>query len=224
MPEECFGLLETSLRSHSFLFYAPVFNYIDWLDECTTADWVQAYELYADQLRLLQWWYPGKRWVLKTPFHLWAVDALCTVFPDALIVQQHRTPAACVASFCSLTQTAFKPIAPGIGPEHIGQITLRYLRDALARNAAARTALDAQRFVDIPYEDLVADPMGCARQVYQAAGIEPDPQALRCMQDWLPVQATARGGKRHDYRLDAFGLTDAQVNEAFAPYSAFVGR
>ena len=39
VPEECFGLLETSLRSHSFLFHAPVFGYLDWLDGCTDADW-----------------------------------------------------------------------------------------------------------------------------------------------------------------------------------------
>ncbi len=223
VPEECFGLLETSLRSHSFLFYAPVFDYIDWLDGCTVADWTEVYELYADQLRLLQWWYPGERWVLKTPFHLWAVDALCAVFPDALIVQQHRTPAACVASFCSLTETAFKPIAPGIDRQRIGQITLRYLRDALARNAAARASLGPERFVDIPYDDLVSDPMACAHRVYRAAGVEPDAGALRRMEDWLPVQARSRGGKRHDYSLDAFGLSEAQVDGAFAPYSAFVG-
>ncbi|MFV2033163.1 MAG: sulfotransferase, partial [Gammaproteobacteria bacterium] len=99
-PEECFGLLETSLLSHSFTFYGPVTEYLDWLGTRNNNDWKAAYALYADQLRLLQWWAPADRWVLKTPFHMWAVDALCATFPDALIVQQHRDPATCVASYC----------------------------------------------------------------------------------------------------------------------------
>ncbi|MEL7450407.1 MAG: sulfotransferase [Pseudomonadota bacterium] len=220
-PEECFGLLETTLHSHSFLFVAPVFEYIDWLDTCSEETWQAVYAMYADQLRLLQWWNPGERWVLKTPFHMWAVDALCKTFPDAIFVQQHRDPLACVASFCSLTETAFATITTGISRERIGQTALRYLRDALARNVAARNANDPARFIDIPYTELVADPLAAALRVYDAAGIEPTDEGVASMKAWLPEQAKSRGGKKHDYNLDDFGLSPEEIHEAFAPYAAF---
>ncbi len=70
LSEECFGLLDTSFLSHSFVFCAPVVGYLDWLDERDSEDWIAAYQVYADQIRLLDWWSPGERWVLKTPFHM----------------------------------------------------------------------------------------------------------------------------------------------------------
>jgi hypothetical protein len=223
-PEECFGLLETTMLSHSFMFYAPVLDYLDWLDGRSDEEWRQAYALYADQLRLLHWWSPAQRWVLKTPFHMWAVDALCATFPDALVVQQHRSPASCVASFCSLVAEAYAPIVGRVDRAQIGRMAMRYLRDALARNAAARARLPARRFIDIDYRDLVADPVACARRVYDAAGVEWTPAAESAMRAWLERQSKSRGaGAEHRYALADYGLDDAEVDAAFAPYAAWNG-
>lgn len=224
-PEECFGLLETTMLSHSFMFYAPVLDYLEWLDARSDEDWREAYALYADQIRLLHWWWPGERWVLKTPFHMWAVDALCATFPDALIVQQHRAPASCVASFCSLVAEAYAPIVGRVDRAQIGRMAMRYLRDALARNAAARARLPAERFIDIDYRDLVADPVGCARRVYDAAGVEWTLVAENAMRGWLERQASSRGAKsEHRYALADYGLDDDEVEAAFAPYAAWNAR
>jgi hypothetical protein len=223
-PEECFGLLETSLLSHSFMFYAPVLDYLEWLDGRTAADWRAAYGLYADQLRLLHWWAPAQRWVLKTPFHMWAVDALCDTFPDALIVQQHRSPAACVASFCSLVAEAYAPIVSRVDRLEIGRMSMRYLHDALARNAAARARLPAERFIDIDYPELMADPIACTRRVYAAVGAELSARVEERMRTWLASQAKARSGGEHRYALADYGLEAGDVDAAFAPYAAFNER
>jgi hypothetical protein len=50
LPEECFGLLETSLMSHSFMFYAELPAYLEWLGARGAGEWRRAYEIYADQL------------------------------------------------------------------------------------------------------------------------------------------------------------------------------
>jgi len=224
-PEECFGLLETSMLSHSFMFYAPVLEYLDWLDRRTPEEWRAAYALYADQLRLLQWWYPAERWVLKTPFHMWAVDALCATFPDALIVQQHRSPAECVASFCSLVAEAYAPIVTRVDRVEIGRMSMRYLRDALARDAAARASLPPERFIDIDYRDLVTSPIACARRVYAAAGTELAEPVEQRMREWLANQAKSRkSGGEHHYSLADYGLEADEVDAAFAPYAAFNER
>lgn len=222
LPEECFGLLETSLMSHSFMFYGPVLSYLDWLDERTDQDWLDVYRLYLNQVKLLHWWWPGERWVLKTPFHLWAVGALLETVPNAIVVQQHRSPATCVASFCSLTATAYRPILGNFDTHAIGRLALRYLRDALARNAAARERLGRGRFVDIDYDDLIADPIGSVERVYDAAGATLTQEAEGRMRDWLAEQRDQRkSGSGHAYALEDYGLNSAEVEEVFAPYSRF---
>lgn len=224
VPEECFGLLETAMMSHSFVFYGPCSSYVDWLDGRSEAEWIDTYSLYADQLRLLQWWYPGERWVLKTPFHLWAVDAILAVFPDALIVQQHRSPAKCVASYCSLTAAAYGPILTRVDRGAIGRMALRYLRDALARNAAARARLPADRFADIDYRDLMNDPMACVQQVYAHAGLDLSDEGEQAMRAYLVRERESHPGRRHEYSLADYGLEDAEVEEAFAAYAVFNER
>ena len=41
--------------------------------------------------------------MLKNPSHMTALDALMTVYPDALIVYTHRDPVTCIASSGSLS-------------------------------------------------------------------------------------------------------------------------
>lgn len=221
LPEECFGLIETSLISHSFMFYGPVTEYLDWLDTLDEEVWREAYELYADQLRLLQWWYPGERWVLKTPFHMWAVEAVRAVFPDALIVQQHRSPATCTASFCSLTAAAYGPIVSQVDKGAIGAMALRYLRDATTRNAEARKRLGPDGFIDVDYHELVSDPVACAGRIYEALDLPFSDEVERKMRHWLLVQAATRKKEKHKYRLEEYGLEQAEVDSAFAAYEAF---
>ena len=55
-------------------------------------DWTDAYARHKQNLQLIGLNDPEKRWVLKNPSHMTALDALMTVYPDALIVYTHRDP------------------------------------------------------------------------------------------------------------------------------------
>ena len=217
LPEECFGLLETSMLSHSFMFHAPVTEYLDWLDDRNGDEWKSAYNVYADQLRLLQWWWPGERWVCKSGFHLWSVDALCDIFPDAVIVQQHRSSVQCMASFCSLMEMAYRPILKRVDCHQIGQLALRYMSSALRRNAAARHRVGPHRFIDIDFRELTASPVDCVRRVYDFAGLKLRKSVQRRMSDWLAAQSKVA---KHDYELEKYGLSEEQVEAAFSSYSS----
>ena len=43
------------------------------------------------------------QWLLKSPAHLWQLDALVAEYPDALIVQTHRDPLNVISSISALT-------------------------------------------------------------------------------------------------------------------------
>ena len=56
-------------------------TYSQWL---AAQDWTPAYRRYRRNLQLIGLNDAGKRWVLKNPSHLHALDALMATFPDAL--------------------------------------------------------------------------------------------------------------------------------------------
>ena len=70
---------------------------------CNEQDWTDAYARHKENLQLVGLNDPEKRWVLKNPSHMTALDALMAVYPDALIVYTHRDPVVCIASSCSLS-------------------------------------------------------------------------------------------------------------------------
>lgn len=98
LPEECFGLLEPSFLSPSFLFWAPLGRYFGWLETRGQEDWRRAYDIYAAGLSRMG----HGRWLMKSPVHMWGLSALLERFPDALVVQIHRERGDAVASFRKL--------------------------------------------------------------------------------------------------------------------------
>ena len=181
LAEECFGLLETSLLSHSFMFYADVSSYLDWLDTRDEEDWRAAYDIYAAQLRLLHWWYPGRRWVLKSPVHLWNLDVLLHTFPLATVIQLHRDPANATHSFRSLLTAYRQVMCKTADPVAIGAEVARYTCAALERAVTARRRFDASRFIDLEFADLISDPMTCVQAIYARIGAWLTPAAAAAM-------------------------------------------
>jgi hypothetical protein len=79
--EECWQLLQQSMRSISFETLAHVPGYSAWLRE---QDWTGAYRRHRSNLQLIGLHDGDRRWVLKNPSHLFALGALLTVYPDAV--------------------------------------------------------------------------------------------------------------------------------------------
>ena len=67
-----------------------------------------SFRRYKDVLRLVGL-NDERRWLLKNPSHVFGIDALLAVFPDACIVQTHRHPAASLASLVNLLGNVMQP-------------------------------------------------------------------------------------------------------------------
>jgi hypothetical protein len=100
-------------------------------------------------------------------------------------------------------------------------MAMRYLSGALSRNVAARHRFGPERFIDIDYDELVAEPITSAQRVYRALGLELAPAVEAPMRNWLRDQVRSRTGARHSYSLDEFGLDPDQVDALFESYSGF---
>ena len=211
--EECWRLLRQTGKSNSYESLANVPRYTEWL---AAQDWTDAYARHKQNLQLIGLNDPAKRWVLKNPSHMSALDALMAVYPDALIVYTHRDPVVCIASSCSLSAATTEQHSTTYVGEVIGQTQLDLWSRSYHAFHDARPAYDPTQFVDVAFSDLVSDPMGTVRAVYDGFGLEWTDAAQAAVAE---IDRESKQGERapsHRYDLADYGLTEAQVHDAFA--------
>lgn len=210
--EECWRLLRQTGKSNSYESLANLPRYSQWLAQ---QDWTDAYARHKQNLQLIGLNDPEKRWVLKNPSHMTALDALMTVYPDALIVYTHRDPVVCIASSCSLSaETTVGHSTTFIGGV-IGHTQLDLWSRAFHAFHDARPAYDQAQFIDVDFKDLLADPVGTSRRVYETFGLDWTPEVQAGIEE---IDRESRQGvakPSHRYTLQDYGLTESQVHAAF---------
>jgi hypothetical protein len=213
--EECWQLLRQSMRSVSFECLAHLPSYSCWL---AGQDWLPPYQRHRRNLQLIGLRDESRRWVLKNPSHLFALDALMTVYPDALVIVTHREPRVALASMCSLAAQASAGWSPVFCGPVIGRDQLALWASGRSRFAAARARYPAEQFCDVAYDDLVADPLMVVAQVYATFRLELSGAAADAMQALVTEGAAApgRGPGLHRYTLADFGLTPSEVAAALS--------
>ena len=81
----------------------------------------------------------------------------------------------------------------------------------------------ASRWMDVNYFDLIEEPFGVVRRIYQHFGWTLEQAAVDAMEEWQFRQAEKRRTQtRHRYDLKDYGLTPETVNAAFARYRSFL--
>ncbi len=163
-------------------------------------DWRGRYRRHRANLQLIGLPDTGRRWVLKNTSHLFALDALLDAYPDALVVQTHREPRTAVASACSLSAQATEEWSDTFTGAQLGRDTLDLLGRGIDRFAQERARRDPGRFVDVHYDDFVADPVGTVRDVYTAFGLSFDEDARQAVTALHRQSATSARWPAH---LDA---------------------
>ncbi|HEY6796536.1 MAG TPA: sulfotransferase [Kineosporiaceae bacterium] len=218
--EECWQLLRQSMRSISYECLAHLPSYSAWLAE---QDWTPAYRRHRRNLQLIGLPDAGRRWVLKNPSHLFAVDALLAVYPDALVVQLHRDPVTAIASVCSLNAEASAGWSGTFRGEVIGRDQLELWSRGLARFAEQRARHDPALFVDVDYTDFVRDPLGTLEMIYERAGTRLSDAARAAVVEQHRRGRAGAARPSHQYRLVDVGLTEQQVRDRFAGYVGVAG-
>ncbi|NNL68268.1 MAG: sulfotransferase [Myxococcales bacterium] len=212
-PEECVLLHAFGLDGGQLGYELMLEPYASWFAE---HDFGPLYRYYADLLRLLDWQRPGKRWLLKTPSHLWALDALVETFPDCSIVWNHRDPAVCIPSISSMIYMIVSDRVE-IGAEAFGPLVLKHYADSMDVALEARGRLDAARFVDVDYDELVSDNLAAVAKIYEQFDLPLEGPAREAMDAYSASHPQGKHGK-HEYDLASFGLTREAVRERFADY------
>jgi hypothetical protein len=230
-PEECLWLFEHTFADLIFELRVHVPSYSKWLLE--NENKIDSYRYFRSILQLLTWRCGGQHWVLKAPRHLFGLEGLLAVFPDAKIIQTHRDPAEVLPSLCSLTQFSRLMYSDRFDAQAVGAHWLDRLRGVFtyamrlrqtheqeerkcAKQGSTASSVGSQ-FLDIHYRDLIADPIAIVQQIY-AHHDYPYSDAFEAnMKRWLTENRQHKHGK-HQYSLDNFGLDAAKVDRGFEIY------
>ncbi|GAB2705588.1 sulfotransferase family protein [Nocardia thraciensis] len=209
--EECWQLLRQTVKSVSYECLAYLPTYSRWLRQ---QDWTDAYARHRGNLQLIGLG-DERRWILKNPSHLFALDALMAVYPDALVIQTHRDPATVLASVCSLSEHAARGWSHTFTGSRIGESQLELWSRGLHEFTTARKRYDQAQFLDIDFTDLRADPLGTVEAIYRAFGIEFTDAARAAMSALDEESRTGDRRPAHRYDLSDYGLTEDRIRDEF---------
>jgi hypothetical protein len=188
------------------------------------ADMAPAYRWHRRYLEHLQSRHPdgtrgAARWLLKSPAHLWCLDALLVEYPDALLVQTHRDPLRIIASVSSLqrtlrSMTSDSPTIPEIAAEWS-----EYVLDGLDRSVDAREQglVAPERVVDVQFDEFTADPFATIHRVYDALGLDLTSDAEQRMRAFLAEHGREDHGA-HRYTFADTGLDAGALRERARRY------
>ena len=216
-PDECYMLLNRSFMSveYSAMFHIP--SYANWLyaNLCSR----DCYAYHKLQLQLLQSRHPG-HWVLKAPFHQLGLSEILKYYPDAIIVQTHRAPLSFVASGCSFSELLRRSGSEHVDKAEIGRDWMDMLSIYTRTFEADRARLEPDypgQFLDVHHDDFVADPWPVVEAIYRMRGTALEDEGRAAMQAWLEEHPQGKHGK-HQYRLEDYGISRAEVETLFTDY------
>lgn len=216
LPQECVSMLASHFISMQYDASMQLPTYRRWALE---QDMSAAYRWHHDFLQHLQVDYSKPRWVLKSPGHLPYLGALVAQYPDAAIVQTHRDPMDMLASVCSLSCTLRRAFSDRIDPIRTGEWEVEFWAGVVQRGMAQRDAMadEEQRFFDLPFDDIISDPIAAIARLYDHFDFELSAEARQAMQTYLDQRPRDKHGT-HRYHLQDFGLSCEQHGPLFKAY------
>jgi len=214
-PEECRHLLEQSFTDDRFEVAATVPTYARWYHETRNQE---AYRLHRRLVQLVGSTDPDRRWLLKYPVHLRQLPALFEEYPDACIVQTHRDPCEVIASYTSFISKIRALHENTVDTASLARELVESWADAAEAGMAARDAHPRpEQFLDVYFDDFMADPVGSVRRIDDHFGHTLTPEAESCLQRWQAEHPQGRHG-RHEYDAERTGVSGAEIRDRFSAY------
>jgi len=199
---------------HGQQMMLPTPSYRDWWRE---ADLTATYRYHARVVKLLGSRRPPDLWLFKAPHHKFHLEALLSAYPDIRFVMTHRDPAKVVPSYTSLVSTIMPPADGQRDLQALGREICDHLRIGMEHAVEGRARIGEDRFLDVHHRELVADPRGTIRRVYEWLGFQLTPSVERTILDWQEDNRMGSAGT-HRYTPEEFGLSAAQIRSDYDFY------
>jgi hypothetical protein len=165
-----------------------------------------------------------RRWLLKSPFHVSTMQALFAEYPDARVVHTHRDPGKFMASLVSILSALRFMRSDSVDVASLASImemTYQMFLDGAIRERD-EGLIPNDRIVDSHFVDLMADPVGSLRTIYEELELEWPAGHDGVVTAYLRNKPKDKHGA-HTYSLEDVGLDPESVRHSFASYVAHYG-
>ncbi|MFU8831080.1 MAG: sulfotransferase family protein [Wenzhouxiangella sp.] len=135
-------------------------------------------------------------------------------FPDARVICLVRNPLEMVPSYLSMMQFSWHAVGLNGDDPALREYVIEMAKHWYSYPRRVLRDLPPDRYIFVRYEELVADPAATVRRIYSHFNHEPDEDfASRLEQE----ASRSRGfSSRHDYSLDALGLSEERLLAEFS--------
>jgi hypothetical protein len=226
LPEECIWAMSDELPLHMSFLYTIYCDYDYFINGVTVEQRSRAYDYYKQVLQLLSYCQgeagsannskEPRRWMLKSPMHMFMIPQIAHAFPDAKIILTHRHPVSAVPSMCSLVKSLHQLYYENESRDDrlIGKEIARISGDLLA-DCNKQIAEAGFEHADSVYEDLIKDPIQAIRKIYQTFNWPFTVEYEKILREFLEDDSKKResqkknrnADKLHSYTPEEFGLT-----------------
>ncbi len=155
---------------------------------------------------------PDKILLEKVALIAGRLGSIIEAFPDIRIVHLIRHPYQCIPSLVSMFYVPWTTLAPQFerdsqASRDVARMAFEYYRYILK----LKKTLPEDQFIDVYYEDLVADPEATVERIYQKFHLD---MSLEYREILRQEARKARKYKsKHSYSLEEYGLTKEMVYE-----------
>lgn len=231
LPEECVWAMSDELPVHMSFLYTIYCDYENFTKNVTADHCNRAYDYYKKVLQLLSYCQgeagavnnskEPRRWMLKSPMHMFMIPQIAHTFPDAKIILTHRHPVSAVPSMCSLVKSLHQLYYENESRDDnlIGKEIARISGDLLA-NCNKQIEEANFQHVDSVYEKLIKDPIASVRKIYAKFHWPFTVEYEKILREFLAEDAKKResqkknrkADKLHTYTPEEFGLTVEELS------------
>lgn len=223
LPCECHHLITYDFASPYWSMQHDSASFMKWqLEHLDTIG--RGYRLHRRMLQTIQHGAEPRRWLLKSPYHLSMMPALFAEYPDALVIHTHRDPCKFVPSLVSILAALRFMRSDCVDITTLGPAMESGYQMILRKVIAQREdgSIPNDRIVDSHFVDLMADPVGTPRRIYDQFQLGWPDGHDETIRVYLEAKPKAKHGE-HVYTFGAGGLDEASVRATFAEYVAHYG-
>ena len=191
-------------------------SYRRWLDRTGHRT---AYRFHRRFLQHLQRQKGRGRWIVKCPDHLFTLEAIFEVYPDARFVFLHRDPVKVMASVAQLTEVVRRPFTRRLDPHALGrQVNEHWLAGVnLLVEADAKGLFRPGTVRHLEYSALVADPFRTVTELYAQFDMPLEGAAAARIKTFIAERPNG-GYAPRVMRLEDYGLCAPELREAYRGY------
>jgi len=169
---------------------------------------------YAEILKKHVYAHGGRRYISKNPSHSPKVKTLHKQFPDAKFINIVRNPLQVIPSAISMYSKHCKTYGDPESEYNLQETVIEYAKHWYLYPHQYLKNLPADQYIQVRYQDLVADPKGTIEAIYHQFGFDLSPEYARILQ--VEAEKARSYKSKHRYSLKKMGLSKQRIQREFS--------